>query len=235
LVGATLEGAVSRIAHVTIPRDELTRFGALRGADGRAFRPFRPNRTARGVLTFGTFGSGLTTMSTLEWGTEALADDVPMTIDEMRESVSRVVGRPVGLRSPLGPGPYQLRRTSSRNARVAKTFRAGRVFLAGDAAHVFTGYGAPALNAGLLDAADLAGRLVAVIRGTATDETLDQYDAVRRSQALRTVEHGAAQEGLLAPGDEVTARREQFATRLSDRRFLSALADELAGRRPGQD
>jgi 2-polyprenyl-6-methoxyphenol hydroxylase-like FAD-dependent oxidoreductase len=235
LPGVTLEGAVSRIAHVTIPRDELTRFGALRGADGPALRSFRPNRTARGVLTFGTFGSGLTTMSTLEWGTEAPDDDVPMTVDEMRESVSRVVGRSVDLRAPKGPGPHQLRRTSSRNARVAETFRAGRVLLAGDAAHVFTGYGAPALNAGLFDASDLAGRLVAVIRGTgrsggAIDETLTQYDAVRRSQALRTVEHGTAQEGLLAPGDEVTARRKEFVARLADRRFLGALADQLAGR-----
>ncbi len=264
LPGVTLDGAVSRIAHVTIPRDELAPRGALRGSDGPALRPFVPHRTARGVLTFGSFGTGLTTMSTLEWGAEAPGDDVPMTIEEMRESVGRVVGRPVGIRPPQGPGPHQLRRMSSRNARVAATFRAGRVLLAGDAAHVFTGYGAPALNAGLLDAADLAGRLGVVVRGAAgtgaatavrgaagsgmagsgmagsrtadggaaADAALDEYDAVRRRQALRTVQHGAVQESLLAPGDEVTARREEFAARLTDHRFLATLADELAGRAP---
>ncbi|PUB31913.1 2-polyprenyl-6-methoxyphenol hydroxylase-like FAD-dependent oxidoreductase [Promicromonospora sp. AC04] len=297
LPGATLDGAVSRLAHVTIPREELTLNGGLRSPDGRALRPFVPHRTARGVLTFGSFGTGLTTMSTLEWGADVPDDDVPLTIEEMRESVGRVVGRPVDLRPPHGPGPHQLRRMSSRNARVAATFRAGRVFLAGDAAHVFTGYGASALNAGLLDAADLAGRLVAAVRGAAgtgtatvgggaassgsvgggsvgcgaagsgvvgggaassgaassgvvgngvvssgtasngtagsgvtVDEALDEYDAVRRRQALRTVQHSAIQESLLAPGDEVTAWREEFAARLTDRQFLATLADELAGR-----
>ncbi|MFJ3404098.1 FAD-dependent monooxygenase [Promicromonospora sp. NPDC090134] len=232
LPGVTLDGAVSRIAHVTIPRYELTPGGALRMPGGSGLRAFVPHRTARGVLTFGSFGTGLTTISTLEWGGAAPDDDVPMTIGEMRESVARVVGRPVDVEPPRGPGPHQLRRTNSRNARVAATFRAGRVFLAGDAAHVFTGYGAPSLNAGLLDAADLARRVADAVGGAA-EAALDQYDAVRRAQALRTVEHGAAQEGLLAPGDDVTARRAEFAVRLGDRTFLAALADELAGRAPG--
>jgi 2-polyprenyl-6-methoxyphenol hydroxylase-like FAD-dependent oxidoreductase len=230
LPGVTLDGAVARIAHVSIPRGELTRFGALRRPDGPALRPFHPHRLARGVLTFGSFGTGPTTIGTLEWGVEAPGDDVPLTLDEMRESVGRVVGRPVDLRPPHGPGPHQLRRTSGRNARVAATFRVGRVVLAGDAAHVFTGFGAPALNAGLLDAASLAPRLATAVRGGVADGLLDTYDAVRRGQALRTVRHSAAQEGLLAPGDEVTARRAEFAARLADRRFLARLADELAGR-----
>jgi 2-polyprenyl-6-methoxyphenol hydroxylase-like FAD-dependent oxidoreductase len=230
LPGVTLDGAVARIAHVTIPRGELTLSDALHRPDGPALRPFHPHRLARGVLTFGSFGTGLTTVSTLEWGAPAPDDDVPLTIDEMRESIGRVAGRPVDLRPPHGPGPHQLRRTGGRNARVAAAFRVGRVLLAGDAAHVFTGYGAPSLNAGLLDAADLARRLGTVVRGTVGDEALDAYDTVRRAQALRTVEHSASQERLLAPGDEVTARREEFAAQLEDERFLAALADELAGR-----
>ncbi|MEV0891370.1 FAD-dependent monooxygenase [Promicromonospora sp. NPDC050262] len=233
LPGVTLDGAVARIAHMTIPRGELTPFGALHRPDGPALKPFHPHRLARGVFTFGSFGSGLTTVSTLEWGATAPDDDVPLTIDEMRESVGRVVGRPVDLRPPHGPGPHQLRRTGGRNARVAATFRAGRVLLAGDAAHLFTGYGAPSLNAGLLDAADLAHRLGAAVQSVVGDELLDAYDTVRRDQALRTVEHSAAQERLLAPGDEATARREEFAARLADRKFLAALADELAGRATG--
>ncbi|MFE7509123.1 FAD-dependent oxidoreductase [Promicromonospora sp. NPDC057488] len=232
LPGATLDGAVSRLAHVTIPRHELTATGALRMRDGANLRAFLPHRTSRGVLTFGSFGSGLTTVSTLEWDAPA-NDDVPMTVDELRDSVARVVGRPVDLEPPHGSGPHQLRRTSSRNARVAATFRAGRVFLAGDAAHVFTGYGAPALNAGLLDAADLAHRLAAAVLGVdGAGEALDGYDDTRRTQALRTVRHSAVQESLLAPGDDVTARRTTFAARLADPGFLSALADELAGRTP---
>lgn len=233
LPGVTLDGAVARIAHVTIPRDELTPSGAVRRPDGSALKPFHPHRLARGVFTFGSFGTGLTTVSTLEWGAPAPDDEFPLTIDEMRESVGRVIGRPVDLRPPHGPGPHQLRRTGGRNARVAATFRTGRVFLAGDAAHVFTGYGAPSLNAGLLDAADLGRRLGAAVQSVAGDEVLDAYDTVRRRQALRTVEHSAAQERLLAPGDEVTARREEFASRLEDQKFLAALADELAGRAPG--
>jgi putative polyketide hydroxylase len=63
---------------------------------------------------------------------------------------------------------------------VADTFRVGRVFLAGDAAHVHPPAGGFGANTGIHDAHNLAWKLAAVLRGTATDALLDTYDAERR-------------------------------------------------------
>ena len=64
--------------------------------------------------------------------------------------------------------------------RVADRYRAGRVFLAGDAAHVMPPYAASGANTGIADAHNLAWKLAAVARGDAADALLDSYQAERR-------------------------------------------------------
>lgn len=64
--------------------------------------------------------------------------------------------------------------------RVAASFRQGRVFLAGDAAHVNNPLGGLGLNFGIHDAVELSGLLGRVIRGEAPDDALDLYDGHRR-------------------------------------------------------
>jgi 3-(3-hydroxy-phenyl)propionate hydroxylase len=64
--------------------------------------------------------------------------------------------------------------------RVAASFRKGRVFLAGDAAHVNNPLGGLGLNCGLHDAIELAGLLSAVVRDEAPATALDRYEQYRR-------------------------------------------------------
>ena len=71
---------------------------------------------------------------------------------------------------------------------VATTMRAGRVFLAGDAAHVVPPNGGYGGNTGVQDALNLAWKLAAVIKGEAGEALLDTYDAERRPLARLTVE-----------------------------------------------
>ncbi|MGH7089681.1 MAG: FAD-dependent monooxygenase, partial [Stellaceae bacterium] len=71
--------------------------------------------------------------------------------------------------------------------RVAERFRAGRVLLAGDAAHVNNPIGGMGLNGGLQDAANLAEKLAAVIDG-ADERLLDLYDRQRRTVAVEFVQ-----------------------------------------------
>jgi 2-polyprenyl-6-methoxyphenol hydroxylase-like FAD-dependent oxidoreductase len=70
--------------------------------------------------------------------------------------------------------------------RVADRYRAGRVLLAGDAAHVHSPAGGQGMNTGITDAVVLGDALAAVLDGSSPD-TLDRYGAVRRPVALRVV------------------------------------------------
>lgn len=76
------------------------------------------------------------------------------------------------------------------NARadVAERFRAGRIFLAGDAAHVMPPNGGFGGNTGVQDAHNLAWKLALVLKQQAGPELLSTYDAERRPAATFTVE-----------------------------------------------
>ncbi|CAM5320480.1 FAD-dependent oxidoreductase [Streptomyces avidinii] len=71
--------------------------------------------------------------------------------------------------------------------RIARTFRRGRILLAGDAAHVRTPGGN--LGEGFGDVANLGWKLAAVLQGHAPDGLLDSYDEERRPHNLRVADH----------------------------------------------
>jgi 2-polyprenyl-6-methoxyphenol hydroxylase-like FAD-dependent oxidoreductase len=71
--------------------------------------------------------------------------------------------------------------------RVAARFRAGPVFLAGDAAHVHSPVGAQGMNTGLQDAHNLACKIADVLAGRAPESYLDRYEAERRPVAQRLI------------------------------------------------
>lgn len=73
-------------------------------------------------------------------------------------------------------------------ALVAERFRAGRVFLIGDAAHVTTPLGGLGMNCGVADAHNLAWKLAGVIDGWAAPALLDSYEPERRPMAVATAE-----------------------------------------------
>jgi 2-polyprenyl-6-methoxyphenol hydroxylase-like FAD-dependent oxidoreductase len=71
--------------------------------------------------------------------------------------------------------------------RVAAAFSRGRVFLAGDAAHVHSPVGAQGMNTGLQDAHNLACKIADVVAGRAPQSSLNRYQAERRPVARRLV------------------------------------------------
>jgi 3-(3-hydroxy-phenyl)propionate hydroxylase len=72
--------------------------------------------------------------------------------------------------------------------RVAKQFRVGRVFLAGDAAHINNPLGGMGMNGGIHDAVNLSDRLAQAWAGQAGENGLDLYDRQRRTVTLESVQ-----------------------------------------------
>ena len=124
----------------------------------------------------------------------------------------------------LGPWGYR--------THLLDDFRHGRIFFAGDAAHVFSPFGARGGNSGIQDAENLAWKLAAVVRGQAGDALLDSYNAERRPAAafnITTTERSARFVAPRSPFERALrratldlARRHEFARRVTNMGRMSA-------------
>ncbi len=124
------------------------------------------------------------------------------------------------IRAVIGPHtPYELVwLTGYRfSQRLAATFRVGRVFLAGDAAHVMSPFGARGLNSGVGDAEDLAVKLAAVLRGEHDDALLDTYATERRAVAEQNLAVTDATMRFMVPHGPWRRVRRDLILRLSPR------------------
>ena len=94
------------------------------------------------------------------------------------------VDRDWAIRTILGVGPdfsYEMLSKEDWIGRrlVANRLRQGRVFIAGDAAHLWVPYAGYGMNAGIADAENLAWHMAAQFEGWATPEALDAYERER--------------------------------------------------------
>jgi hypothetical protein len=92
------------------------------------------------------------------------------------ERISNLVAR------LLGPGSFEQIWVAafSIHARIAPSFRKGRVLLAGDAAHISSPAGGQGMNSGMQDAQNLAWKLAFALKGGNIEQLLDSYDQERR-------------------------------------------------------
>jgi 3-(3-hydroxy-phenyl)propionate hydroxylase len=89
-----------------------------------------------------------------------------------------------------GVGPYEIAHLTlyKVHQRVAHTFRRGRAFLIGDAAHINNPLGGMGMNGGIHDAMNLTTRLAEVWHGRAAETELDRFDRQRRLVTLEAIE-----------------------------------------------
>ncbi|MGW5235647.1 FAD-dependent monooxygenase [Streptomyces nodosus] len=100
-------------------------------------------------------------------------DSAPLGLEEVREITRSAFGRDYGMREARWMSRFH------SDERQVPAYRVGRVFLAGDAAHVHSPAGGQGMNTGLQDAANLSWKLVAVLRGHAGPALLDTYQSER--------------------------------------------------------
>nr|WSZ17115.1 FAD-dependent monooxygenase [Streptomyces canus] len=100
-------------------------------------------------------------------------DSEPLDLDEIKEVTRLALGRDFGMHDARWMSRFH------SDERQAPAYRVGRVFLAGDAAHVHTPAGGQGMNTGLQDAANLSWKLAQVMGGHAGPELLDTYQSER--------------------------------------------------------
>ncbi|GAA3211195.1 FAD-dependent monooxygenase [Dactylosporangium siamense] len=83
--------------------------------------------------------------------------------------------------------------------RLARRYRTGRMFLAGDAAHQITPRGGTGMNTAIHDGHDLGWKLAWVLLGWAGPRLLDTYEAERRPVGLRNAERSMQPDGSYRP------------------------------------
>ena len=155
--------------------------------------------------------------------TEAeIGTDEP-TLRDLSEGLIAVYGTDYGIHSPT----WITRFTDV--TRQAAAYRAGRVLLAGDAAHVHSPVGGQGLNTGVQDAVNLGWKLAEVVHGAAPDTLLDTYHAERHPVAARVLRDTMAQVALMRPDDRIEALRDVVAELLGMDEPRTRFAARMSG------
>ncbi len=103
------------------------------------------------------------------------AEPVPLDLDAFQKVIDRRGPGGITLTGTVWTSAFRI------NERQVDAYRSGRIFLAGDAAHVHSPAGGQGMNTGIQDAINLAWKLALVSRGaSAAPMLLDSYDAERR-------------------------------------------------------
>jgi len=127
----------------------------------------------RGMLLVFPFRDGSCRTVLYDYARAGADVSEPVTLNEIRTSLIRVTGQDFGPRDMTWSGRYR------SESRQVPQYRAGRILLAGDAAHTHSPAGAQGMNTGLQDAVNLGWKLAATAAGRAPGWLLDSYHGER--------------------------------------------------------
>lgn len=165
--------------------------------------------TPTGMYTFARPG----TIAMVDFDGGAFHRTRSIPLDHVQAVLRRISGIDVTLTA------LHLAATWTDRARQATAYRAGRVLLAGDAAHIHSPLGGQGLNLGLGDAMNLGWKLAATIRGEAPAALLDSYERERHPVGAQVLDWSRAQVALMRPTPSTRA--------------LEAIMRDLVGTRDG--
>ncbi|WP_315728392.1 MULTISPECIES: FAD-dependent oxidoreductase [unclassified Bradyrhizobium] len=127
-------------------------------------------------------------------------DESAITVNDAKAAFQRACGAPVACEV------LSFLTWTAGHALVAEGMQRGRVFLGGDAAHLFTPTGGLGYNTAIEDAVNLGWKLASVVNGVSPPALLDSYACERRPVALRNTDHArrfADSLGLFAAAPEI--------------------------------
>jgi len=158
-------------------------------------------RKTRKLFGIGPFGDGVYRVVVPADGVSEDRSVLP-TLDDFKARLRHFAGTDFGVHSPRWMSRF------GDATRQAERYRSGRVFLAGDAAHIHPPTGGQGLNLGLQDAFNLGWKLAAALRGWAPEGLLDTYEAERHPVAEEVLNNTRAQIELMKvePGPQSVRR-----------------------------
>jgi len=149
----------------------------------------------------------------------------PLPVEEMRDAFIRIAGTDFGMKELRWSSRFLSQR------RQARHYRSGRVFLAGDAAHVHSPLGGQGMNTGIQDAMNLGWKLAASVQGRAPLWLLDSYEDERHRVGAQVLALTDGFNRLVLGRSAVRRQLQTLVIRsvLKFRRTRHALAGRLTG------
>jgi bifunctional hydroxylase/dehydrase len=159
----------------------------------------------------------------VEFDTERPAEEIPVTAEEFRAALQRVTG----IDLHIGRTGWMTRFGDS--VRHADRYRNGRVFIAGDAAHVHFPSAGQGLNTGMQDAVNLGWKLAGAVHGWAPEHLLDTYHSERHPVGHEACVYPQAQVALMYPFEQAAPLRWLFAELVRSDDVKQYLVDRSSG------
>jgi len=182
--------------------------------------PWGIRRDARGIHGLAKLDDGQVRMLVTERG---VAQEGEPTLRDVSDELISIYGSDFGVHSPTWISRF------TDAARHAATYRAGRVLLAGDAAHVHPPDGGQGVQTGMQDAVNLGWKLAQVVRRTSPESLLDSYHAERHPVAARVMRNVKVFVALRGADDRTHALRDTFAELLRVDEARARVAAMMSG------
>jgi bifunctional hydroxylase/dehydrase len=155
-----------------------------------------------GMVMVGPLPGGITRLIVCERGTPPQRREAPPTWQEVAAAWKRLTGDDISHAEPVWVSSF------GDATRQVTEYRRGRVFLAGDAAHIHLPAGGQGMNTSIQDAVNLGWKLAAVVRGRAPESLLDTYHGERHPVGKRLLMNTRAQGLLFLSGPEMQPLRD---------------------------
>jgi len=198
--------AVRKIGGFEFPGTDATRELFLADVRGIDVKPrMIGEKLSGGMAMAGKLPDGVTRLIMSENGALPGKRGTPLGFEEVSGAWQRVTGEDISHGDPVWVSAF------GNAARLATTFRRGRILLAGDAAHIHLAAGGQGMNTSIQDAVNLGWKLASVVIGRSSETLLDTYSDERHAVAQRVLLNTQAQGQLILSGSEIEPLRDILA------------------------
>ncbi|HEX3734535.1 MAG TPA: FAD-dependent monooxygenase [Solirubrobacterales bacterium] len=179
---------IRKAAGIEFPGWDPTRSNLIAEVETTEEPPKGIRHDATGIHALNTMEDGRTVRVIVT--EQQLGSGSEPTLADLSEALITVYGTDFGIHNPTWISRF------TDMTRQAAAYRAGRVLLAGDSAHVHYPAGGQGLSLGVGDAVNLGWKLAQVVDGTSPESLLDTYQDERHPVAARAIQHTMAQAAL---------------------------------------